>query len=195
MGINTVAGGCCYRFHETTYDNTRWYAHPDSALLFIASLINRDVGSVVQSSGNRKLGLHGMIFGTTNDVALYMKYLTLGLDWNLDADTAYLTPPQKSYVYPMMVGTSWVRMIEPWYEECEAVSAESVTVPAGTFLTLRLRIERDMGIEGERYIWISEEGMVRDSMYGRGAAINSVGDTVGYFDVYALYDLLSLNIE
>jgi len=195
VGINTVAGWSCYRFHETTYDNTIWYAHPDSALLFIASLVGRDPGFVSRSSTDITYVLHGVMFGTISEVASYMKYLTRGLEWNRDADTVYLTPPQKCYVYPMKVGTAWVRMMDPWYEEGEAVSAESVTVPAGTFHTLRLRIERDMGMEDERYIWISEEGMIRDSMYARGVAMNSVGDTVGYFDVYTIYDLLSSNIE
>ena len=195
VGINTVAGWSCYRFHEATYDNTRWFAHPDSALLFIASLVDRDPGFATRSFGDMIYGLHGMTFGTASDLASYMKNLTYGLDWNLDVDTAYLTPPQKCYVYPMRVGTSWIRMIDPWYEESEAVSADSVTVPAGTFYTLRLRIERDSGMEDERYIWINEEGMIRDSMYARGVAINAVGDTVGYFDVYTIYDLLSLNIE
>jgi hypothetical protein len=194
-GTDSLAGWSCYRFHETSYDDTRWYAHPDSALLFIASLIEGDSGFVACSSRETSYGLHGAIFGTISDLASYMENVIFGLGLNLDTDTMYITPPQKYYLYPMRVGTSWVRMTEPWYEEREVVAAESVTVPAGTFYTLKLRVQSDLGIEDERYIWISEEGMIRDSIYSRGVAINTFGDTIGYLDVYTMYDLLSLSVK
>lgn len=194
-GIDTLSGWACYRFHETSYDDTRWYAHPDSALLFIASLTNTNPEFVGRSSSDITYGLHGKKFVTMSDLASYMDNVIFGLGLGLDADTNYITPPQKYYIYPMRVGTSWVRMTEPWHEQREVVAAESVTVPAGTFHTLMLRVEIDPGIEYERYIWVSEEGMIRDSIYLQGVAINAVGDTVGYLDVHTIYDLLSLNIE
>lgn len=195
IGTDTMAGWFCYKFHETLYDYTRWFAHMDSALLLIAALSDTNPASVALSPSNVTYVLHSALFRTVSDLFAHLRIVTDRLYWNLAADTVYFVPPQKYYVYPMSIGTEWVKMTEPWYEQREAVAAESVTVPAGTFHTLRLRVESDSGIEYERYIWISEEGMIRDSMYARGVAINTVGDTVGYFDVYTIYDLLSLRIE
>ncbi|MDH4211115.1 MAG: hypothetical protein OEV79_06665 [candidate division WOR-3 bacterium] len=194
-GTNTVAGWSCYRFHETLHHTTQWFAHPDSALLCIAALTDNIPGFVEGSSRDIIYLLHGAIFRTASALASYMKNMTSGLSRNLDADTVYLIPPHKYFVYPMSIGTSWVMMTEPWYEEREVVAAESVTVGAGTFYTLKLRVVTDLGSEDERYIWIGEEGMIKDSIYSRGVATNVVGDTIGYFDVYTMYELLSLNLE
>ncbi len=195
IGTNTLAGWSCYRFYETLHHTTRWFAHPDSALLFIAALTDTIPGFAEGSSRDIIYLLHGAIFQTASALACYMKNMTSGLSGNLDADTVYLIPPHKYYVYPMRIGTSWVMMADSWYEEREVVAAESVTVGAGTFYTLKLRVVTDLGSEYERYIWISEEGMIKDSIYLRGVATNVVGDTIGYFDVYTMYELLSLNLE
>ena len=195
IGTDTIDGWSCYRFHETSYDNTRWYAHPDSALLLIAALADTTPRSTDEFAAGIIYVLHGRIFRTPWELATYTKDLASGLPWNRDADTVYLTPPQKLYVYPMRTGTSWISVTDPWYEEREVVAAESVTVVAGDFQALKVQVTIEMGIDDARYIWVNEEGMLKDSIYSRGIAINAVGDTFGYFDVYTTYELIAYDLE
>lgn len=195
ISTDTLDGWSCYRFHETSYDNTRWYAHPDSALLYIAALTNEAPQYADEFAADVSYVLHGIIFQTTGDLVTYTRNLFSGLPWNCEADTVYLTPPQKVYVYPMSIGTSWISMTDPWYEEREVVAAESVTVMAGDFQALKIRVSIEMGIDDARYIWITEDGMLKDSIYSRGIAFNAVGDTFGYFDVYMKFELMAYEVE
>jgi len=195
ISTDTIDGWACYRFHETSYDHTRWYAHPDSALLFIAALADTAPHFADEFAADIFYVLHGMIFRTIGELVAHTKILASGLPWNRNADTVYLIPPQKVYVYPMIIGTSWISMTDPWYEEREVVAAESVTVMAGDFQALKVQVTIEMGIDDARYIWINEEGMLKDSIYSRGIAINAVGDTFGYFDVYTTYELIAYDLE
>ncbi|UCG29244.1 MAG: hypothetical protein JSV53_06885 [candidate division WOR-3 bacterium] len=194
-GTNVLSDWHCYRFFETLNNSTRWYAHPDSALLFIAALIDTSRLVIEGSSKDRIYMLNGTTLRTVYELASYIRYINSGLSWSHDADTMYMIPPQKFYVYPMSIGTNWIRMTDPFYEEREVIAAESVTVVAGSFQALKVCVTIDMGIDYDRYLWVNEEGTLKDSIYSRGIATNAIGDTIGYFDAYTTYELIAYDLE
>ena len=159
--IDTVAGWECYRLNRTLYEQSstfsqiQWYAQPDTALLYIAYLFGATLISPVESRANTGFQLDGIIFETPNALAQYLFYRrntgfqTISVD-SLLSDTMYWSPPKKLFVFPLRVGSSWIATMEdPWLEEREVVSAESVTVLAGNFLTLKIDITFDIMTEND----------------------------------------------
>lgn len=82
-------------------------------------------------------------------------------------------------------------MKDPWFEEREVVAEDSVTVPAGIFFTLRTKITSEwMGETDLWYRWIAEEGIIKDTLYYKGIATDTLGNEIGYFEADDVYELL-----
>ncbi|MBE0431907.1 hypothetical protein IBX73_00425 [candidate division WOR-3 bacterium] len=194
-GMDQLSGWQCYRFNQTWVPHIRWFAHPDTAFLFIAQIVSTDSSTSSQPLGGLCFIVNGITFHSPGELASYFRYLLAGIPWDTDLDTLYITPPHKWYVYPLSVGRSWVKMTDPWYEEREVVAEDSVTVSAGDFHALKVRVTSDITIDLYWSLWIAEQGMIRDSMYAPGIATNAVGDTIGYFDSYTIRELISYHIE
>jgi hypothetical protein len=206
-GIDTLAGWECFRLHCIYYDKKQtnlgmyWYAHPDSALLVIAYSLGYRCTSILpndsMTAGNIRLKFGDMIFDSPQALAqsLYgAKYIYIRA---LTSDTTYMFPPSKLFVYPLEVGVSWTVTTEPGLQEREVMEEESVDVPAGTFSTLRTEINDEILSENDYYtcIWVAEEGVIKDTFYIKGEAIDSYGNIIGYFVFYDVGELLDFNIE
>lgn len=203
-GIDTLAGWECYRLKRILYEQngmysgTWWYAHPDTALLCIA-YIYYSAATTTSPETDVHLGfrLGGITFDSPQALAQYLYYQrncrlpTLNL---LNSDTMYWSSPKKVFIYPLKVGVSWTAIADTnqWVEEREVMAEDSVTVPAGTFLALRIERMIDWMTENDFLcMWISEEGIVKDSCRIRGEVIDSGGSVIGYLvgdDIYELLD-------
>lgn len=197
-GIDTLAGWECYRLHRilyeenSTYHNTWWYAHPDTALLWIAYSHNGTPIISTESGGGIKFRFGEIVFDSPRELARYLYYKRNMRFMTLCSDTMYWSSPKKLFIYPLKVDKSWTAMTDPWFENREVMAEESATVLAGTFSTLKMKITSDRMTEHDLwYNWISEEGIVKDSCRITGEAIDSVGTVIGYLvcdDIYELID-------
>ena len=200
--IDTLAGWECYRLHRIlfeqgdTFPETWWYAHPDTALLWIAYLYsNESRNSTELKNNNIKFWIGEKSFDSPQALAQYLYCIKYTKFLPLNLDTAYWLPPKKLFIFPLDVGKYWVAMTDPWLEEREIIAEDSVTVPAGTFFTLRMEITSEwMGEVDLWYKWITEEGIIKDTMYTRGIATDTLGNIIGYYDADDIYELLDFQI-
>ena len=203
-GIDTLAGWECYRLDHTLYeqgdtiDQYYWYAHPDSALLWVAYTPD-DTSPILTRSmvkGNIRFRFGEMMFNSPQALAYFLHSIRHKSFQNLGTDTSYWSTPRKLFIYPLKLGKSWTAMTDPWIEEREAVDEDSISVPAGTFFTLRIEINSDMMDANVWWSnWVSEEGVVKDSFYCRDDATDFEGQVIGYYDLYDTYELIYFNIE
>ena len=200
--IDTMADWECYRLRHIlfeqgdTFPETWWYAHPDTALLWIAYLGGGKKSKIsVEPKSNIKLRLGEMYFDSPQGLANYLYSLRYTRILPLRADTMYRSPPKKLLVFPLEVGKFWIAMTDPWLEEREVVAEDSVTVPAGDFFALKTKITSDWMEEWDLwYKWITNEGIVKDSSHVRGEAIDETGVIIGYWDSDDIYELLDFQI-
>jgi len=196
--LDTLAGWECYKLHRvlfelgSTFSKTWWLAHPDTALLLIASSLG-DISRIVEGEKfNNKILCKGTSsFDSPHALARYLHCVRHTKFLSLDYDTNYFSPPKKLFIFPLTINKYWVAMTDPWLEQREIIEEDSVTVPAGTFNSLRLKITSDWMEEFDLWHkWIADEGIIKDSLYLRGIATNAQGDTIGYFYSYDIYELL-----
>ncbi len=202
-GIDKLAGWECYRLLHLlfgqghTYPKTRWYAHPDTALLWIACLLG-DISRIVEGEkfNNKILWKGTTSFDSPHALQQYLYNVRYKKFLSFNFDTTYLSTPKKLFVFPLTINKYWVAMRDPWLEEREIIEEDSVTVPAGTFNSLRLEITSDWMEEFDLWHkWIADEGIIKDSLYLRGIATNAQGDTIGYFYSYDIYELLDFQTD
>ncbi|UCF70737.1 MAG: hypothetical protein JSW49_00210, partial [candidate division WOR-3 bacterium] len=68
-------------------------------------------------------------------------------------------------------------------------------VSAGTFHTLKVQATTEWGDDYQRFVWINENGVIKDSVSMRGIAMNATGDTIGYVETSILYELTAYDLE
>lgn len=196
--IDTIRGWKCYRrfsiLFETgdTYPSISWYAHPDTALLGIAYLTSEQSPEKHMGKINLKLGKQ--FFSSMDELRRHLfniRHFTFG---GLVLDTGFSDPPVKMFVFPLAVGQYWIASTNPWLDERRAVEENFVFVPAGGFLTLKVKITY-YGMDLEFYQWISEAGIVKDSLYASGIATNEIGEIIGYFECYDKHELLDYKTD
>ncbi len=201
--IDNLAGWECYRLLHLlfdqghTYPETRWYAHPDTALLWIANS-RGDISRIVEGEKfNNKILCKGTTsFDSPHALQQYLYNVRYKNFLSFNFDTTYCSPPKKLFAFPLTINKYWVAMTDPWLEEREIIEEDSVTVPAGTFNSLRLKITSDWMEEFDLWHkWISDEGIIKDTLYIRGIARDTGGNIIGYFDAYDIYELLYFNLE
>lgn len=201
--IDKLAGWECYRLLHLlfdqghTYPETRWYAHPDTALLWIANS-RGDISRIVEGEKfNNKILCKGTTsFDSPHALQQYLYNVRYKNFLSFNFDTTYCSPPKKLFVFPLTINKYWVAMTDPWLEEREIIEEDSVTVPAGTFNSLRLKITSDWMEEFDLWHkWIADEGIIKDTLYIRGIARDTGGNIIGYFDAYDIYELLYFNLE
>jgi len=200
--MDTMAGWECYRLvrllyeQSSTYPQTWWYAHPDTALLWVASFHGATLKSSAGPMSNVRFGLDGRVFDSPRALAEYLDCKRNMGFVILNSDTFYWSPPKKLFVYPLKEDISWIAMTDPWLEEREIVAEESKSVIAGDFSTLKMKTRSDWMTEHDLwYILISEDGIVKDSVHVRDVALDAQGDPIGYWDADDIYELLDFNIE
>jgi hypothetical protein len=199
--IDTLAGWECYRLSHTlfeqgdTFPKTWWYAHPDTALLWIAYLIGYKSKISTEPRVNIKFWIREKSFDSPQLLAWYLHRAKYTQALRLKVDTIYWSPPKKLFIFPLEVGKSWVAMINPGVEQREVVAEDSVTVPAGIFFTLRTKITSEWMEESDLwYKWIAEEGIIKDSLHVKGIATDTLGNEIGYWEADDIYELLNFQI-
>ena len=132
-------GWQCYRlkgelyFNGDTLQATLWLAHPDTALLEIATLLGEWKPSLIESSIRK---------GAPSLPLLSDSGKT----------------PKKLYIFPLSLGKRW-RVSEE--EEREVVDSAQTKVPAGDFSTFEIETISERG--GEHKIWLGKIGLVKES--------------------------------
>ncbi len=201
--IDTLAGWECFRLQHILYGNgdsfpqTWWYAHPDTALLWIAYTYNNTkFCKSSRSATNIKFRYKGICFNTAKSLAQYL-YLRRFYPFQfLGRDTMYWSPPKKLFVFPLTIGSYWIAMTDPWLEEREVVGEDTVNVPGGTFAALVTKITSEWMTENDLcFNWLSEEGVVKDSFHILGEALDSLGNVIGYCIVDDIYLLIDYHLD
>jgi hypothetical protein len=157
LQIDTLRGWECYVYNGGSGQRfplvNGWYAHPDTALLVIATSLDPP------------------------------------------DDPGFCDPPGKVFVFPLTIGTYWVSgevQELGLVGTMEAVAEESVHVPGGDFSTLKLEARSSGWHNDNRHqIWISDQGIIKDSMYLDTLAVYGSGNQkLGYYEGYTKYELL-----
>ncbi len=200
--IDTLAGWECYRlkrvfFEEgNTFSETWWYAHPDSALLWIANLQGYVSKRSEKSKMDVKLWFRERSFDNPRQLARYLHEAKYYGESHSKADTSYWYPPKKLFIYPLDIDANWVAMTVPWLEQREIMAEDSIIVPAGTFFTLAMEIVSDrMQGSDSWYNWIADKGIIKDVSIMRGTATDINGNIIGYYDSEDTYELLDYQVE
>jgi hypothetical protein len=194
QGIDTLRNWECYRYFSQlfeegdTFSDIAWYAHPDTAFLKIAYGPPTHAGPPWKNFEKYRLKFGDSYFNTVEELSRYLYHMR-NLSEGLESDTTFWDPPKKLFIFPLSVGKSWIATVNPWLDQREVTEETYVTVPAGNFLTLKIEI-RYNGPNPALHEWISDKGVVKDSMYAQGLIIDLYGHVMGYFDAYDVYDLL-----
>jgi len=196
QAIDSIRGWKCYRYNlilfqaTDTFYQTRWYAHPDTALLKIASSGQPIVGPPRQGIAKTILKLGDKYFNSPNELKQYLFQLRNYKFLTSEPDTNFWDPPLKLLIYPLAGGSSWISMRKPWLEERQVIEEIFTTVPKGGFLTLKIQIRSDRK-DIEWYEWIAEKGIVKDSIHIKGIVLDAHNEEIiGHFSAYDKYELL-----
>jgi hypothetical protein len=200
QGVDTVNNWETYRYELTLYEQsdtfleTRWYAHPDTAFLWVASY-GTALGPPDKSIEKIRFKLGDMYFASLNDLKLFLFQRRGFYSDGLQSITGIFDPPKKLFVFPLSVGKIWIALTNPWLEEREALDENYVVVPGGGFQALRVEIKPQItGIDW--YQWIADRGIVKESLYVRGIVMTDFSfDTLGYMDVSEKYELLDHKMD
>lgn len=186
-GMDTLIGWECYRLSHVlfslgdTFPETWWWSHPDTALLWIAYMRGTKSAILTEPATDIRFWVGGNCFGSVRGLARYIDSARRAGRLLSALDTSYWFPPKKMFIFPLEVGKSWVAMTDPWLEEREVVGEGWVNVPAGAFLALKTQIYSQwMEEEDLWYKWISEEGIVKDTLHFRTMVTDSLGNPIGY---------------
>ncbi|MCJ7458236.1 MAG: T9SS type A sorting domain-containing protein [candidate division Zixibacteria bacterium] len=196
--IDTVKGWECYRLYSLlfesgdTFPTVVWDAHPDTAFLGIAYLTS--VQSPGKRTRNTNFKLGKQFFSSMDELRHYLFQIRNFPFGRLELDTGFWDPPIKVFVFPLSVGRSWIATTNPWLDERQVIEESFVVVPAGSFLTLKIKVTWH-GWDMEFYQWISENGIVKDSLYARAIATNEQGEIIGYIEAYDKYELLDYKTD
>jgi len=193
--IDTLQGWETYRydlgpFTGDSFPEMRWFAHPDTALLWIA-YSGIYCGAPPWKNGEKvSFVFNGQYFASSRELQCYILQVKRGqlLDTQ-KTDTTFWTPPKKVLVFPLSVGTKWISMEDPWLEEREVIVEEIVEVPAGSFPTLKIEF-RPEWLDFRIFHWIAEEGIIKDSLYWEGLVVDELGDTIGWAESYDVFTLI-----
>lgn len=189
--MDTMAGWECYKLYKKYTPQFIWYAHPDSALLEIAYTSTGTKKGFSSFFKKIKFKFRDSIFNSVQELSDYIHSIKNGISFKRQ-DTFYWEPPKKLFVYPLRTGISWIAMTDPWIEERKVTGKEIIEVPADRFNALKIDIHSEWMRENELwYEWVSEKGIIKDTMYFTGEATDENGKIIGYFfgeDVYRLID-------
>jgi len=199
VAIDTIANWECYRLyrmHRYGYPfEIWWYAHPDTALLWIAYLMGYHSCITDTKSGkNLKFNYKGCVFNSIEELATFLSFRRYGIKFSHKQDTMYWDTPKKLFVYPLSIGKSWVAMQDPWIEKRRIVDIDYVEVPADRYKTLKMEIISEWMEDKESwYQWISKHGIIKDSLYIKGRLTDESGNEIGHFDAEEIYLLLAFS--
>ncbi len=197
--IDTLGDWECYRYFSQLFEeegissDTIWFAHPDTAFLEIAYTSSTHWGPLSKVTGKPRSKFGQRHFDSIEELKRFFDEIRNFGSSSAYSDTTFWSPPRKLFVFPLTVGTDWVAKIDdPAQEEREVAAEESVHVKAGDFLTLKLEITWSDLADFERYQWISDQGIIKDSVYLDSAfRTDEWGDIIGYVVSYDKYELLS----
>ncbi|MDP3025836.1 MAG: FlgD immunoglobulin-like domain containing protein [candidate division Zixibacteria bacterium] len=198
QGIDTLRNWECYRYFSQlfeagdTFSDIAWYAHPDTAFLGIAYLTS--VQSPGKRTRNTNFKLGKQFFSSMDELRRYLFQIRNFPFGRLELDTGFWDPPIKMFVFPLSVGRVWTATTDPWLDKRQAIEENFAVVPAGSFLTLKIKITWH-GWDMEFYQWISENGIVKDSLYAKAIATNEQGEIIGYIEAYDKYELLDYKTD
>lgn len=198
QAIDTLAGWECYRLRHVLFQDgdsfpeTWWYAHPDTALLWIAYAFDYSLNLSHHPTTDVRLWLGGLSFSGPEALESFLRHQRVR---SATLDTSYWDPPKKLFIFPLQIGAQWVAMTNPWLEEREAVEEDSVSVPAGDFYGLRIAICSEwMGPTDAWWNWLATQGIIKDSLHIRGVMTDPYGNVIGYFLGDDIYELVGLNM-
>jgi hypothetical protein len=182
-------------FTGDSFPEKRWFAHHDTAFLWIAYSGFYSVSPPWKDKKEVGFVFNGKYFTSSRKLQYYINQVKNGrLGSTQTADTTYWIPPKKVLVFPLTIGTRWISMEFPWLEERKVIAEEVIEVSAGTFSTLKIEFYPDLP-EIWIFHWIAEQGIVKDSTYSWGIATDSMGNTIGWWDSYDVYTLMDYHVE
>lgn len=201
-GYNNMKGHSCSRlshilFEEgDTFEETWWFAHPDTALLWIAYINNHKQKPIARSAETIRFKTGDHVCNSPRELASYLNTRRYSMLSSPPVDTIYWTIPKKLFIFPLQIDKSWVAMTDPWYEIRDILAEEKVSVPAGDFFTLKTKLNATWMEDTDIWrIWLGPQGIIKDSMHVVSEAYDNVGNTIGYCVSDDIYELTNLNVS
>lgn len=168
-----------------------WYSNSDDALRFVdvtgqaMSPIFRNVDDNYQFevNGRRIVGL--------DELERYVSGIAFfGVPMSPEDG---LEEVQQTLKYPLEIGKEWVVFRHPWLRTRRVVGEETITVPAGTFNTLKLETRDPDYADFRIYHWITGEAWVKVLVVFRTALYDENGNFLGYATVSETYELQEIS--
>ena len=150
--------------------------------------------------------IHGFTFDSYREMFKFFE--TGSIDHKSAVDSLiYNAKPAKVHVYPLKVGSEWNYREPgyPWLLRKKIVGVETVTVPAGTFVTFKIQFFWDFNSDGiwdtfiSGFEYVCDIGIVkRTFLYTDVPIMDGVSGPstpIGYADMKQEYVLTSVNIR
>jgi hypothetical protein len=196
--MDTLLSLPCFRYvsrlfsGEDVFFNTKWYAQSETSLVEVAYFSPTHTGPPWKSPSELRFTFGDRSFESADQLRHYLYQFRISGLARVSSDTSFWDPPKKLFMFPMTVGSMWVSTGEPWKEEREVTAEDKISVPAGDFLTLRIDIRPDISADLKLYEWLSEQGVIKDSLeFGPIELSDEFGQVYGYLVGYDRYELVA----
>jgi len=114
LRIDTLRGWECYKYSSvlfedgSTYSDTAWFAHPDTAFLKIAYTPPTHAGPPWKASGKLRLKFGERYFNSINELKVYLYQMRNSRFVNTSSDTCQRKSKMSGFLQIKNVSNSWL---------------------------------------------------------------------------------------